>query len=158
MNSLWILFSLFSCSLSFFFLPDQRGAWLRELTWSVPGHSELAAGTALALKVLGSLFTPLLLGCPHRHAVILWVLGASPQASARLASALGLSSLGVNMYTCLHLPPPAACWPPSQGLCSVGLGWEHRFACQDISLSDAGTQPALDMRHPRHFLTCPAVL
>ena len=108
-----------------------------------PRSQRVSSRDCPGLKVLGSLFTPLLLGCPHRHAVILWVLGASPQASARLASVLGLSSLGVNMYTCLHLPPPAACSPPSQGLCSVGLGWEHRFACQDISLSDAGAHRAL---------------
>lgn len=145
--------------LALFFFPSRSTWGLAQRTDMVcPRSQRVSSRDCPGLKVLGSLFTPLLLGCPHRHAVILWVLGASPQASARLASVLGLSSLGVNMYTCLHLPPPAACSPPSQGLCSVGLGWEHRFACQDISLSDAGAQPALNRRHTGHFLTCPAVL
>lgn len=51
------------------------------------------------------LFTPFLLRCPYLHVVIPWVLGACPQASAWLESALGLSSLGMNTYTCVHPLP-----------------------------------------------------
>lgn len=150
-----MLFSLFSLSLSFF-----RSTWgLAQRTDMICPRSQRVRGRDCAGPEGTWLFVPSsFVDMPTStrcYSVGSWCMstglcltGVSP----------GILVSGYEYVYVSATPVPPSLPASFSGTLFSEAGLGAQICCQDVCLSDAGAQPALDMRYTGHFLTCPVVL